>query len=95
MQTRIPAPPHVNFHHPHIQQGVPFEEYETPPRLRRSGPSGGAVPMGGPMNNHRVNSRPHFVQQRQILNGRGIMGQGPKPHRTDHIRIQTQYTPPM
>lgn len=94
MQTRIQAP-HINFHHPHMQQGAPFEEYETPPRLRRSGPipAGVTIGMAGPTA-HRIHQRHHFPQHRHILNGRGIMGQGPKSHRTEHIRIQSAYPPP-
>lgn len=98
LPTRMQAP---HFHHsPHIQQQTTasFEEYETPPRLRRSGPipsGGGGIPMGAPAATHRPNQRHHFHPHRQMLNGRGIMGQGPKSHRVDQFRLQTAYPPPM
>lgn len=62
------------IHIPHAIQSVSFDQFEVP-RLRRT-----------PVN--RTNTR--FVQQRQIYNGRGIMGQGPR-QRSDFIRGTNNY----
>jgi len=82
----------------HQNTPAPFEEYETPPRLRRgmlqqhqSQVGGGAGIMGGSPMSHRSSPQRH-LNHRQPLNGRGIMGQGPKPIRPDHIRLSNTYS---
>ena len=90
-----------NVFHPqaHPQPNVPFEEYETPPRLRRNmlphqQPAGINVlnASAAGITHHRQNRHP---SHHNVLNGRGIMGQGPKPHlRTDNMRPCLLYTSP-
>lgn len=82
-----------NVFHPqaHPQPNVPFEEYETPPRLRRNmlphqQPAGINVlnASASGITHHRQNRHP---SHHNVLSGRGIMGQGPRPHlRTDNMR---------
>lgn len=88
LHTRIPQQ-QPQFHHSHPPQNASFEEYETPPRLRRGLLQQTGVPtanmVGAPMN-HRNLHRHHTP--RHVMNGRGIMGQGPKILRGDQIRTQ-------
>lgn len=83
--------PNVFHHQASPQPNVPFEEYETPPRLRRNiishqQPTGinALNSSAASITHHRQNRHP---THHNVLNGRGIMGQGPKPHlRTDNMR---------
>ena len=83
----------------HQNSPAPFEEYETPPRLRRGmlhqhqsqvGGAGAGIMGGSPMS-HR-NSPQRHLNHRQLLNGRGIMGQGPKTIRPDHKRLSNAFS---
>ena len=79
-QTNLPP----NAFHPQSHaspQNAPFEEYETPPRLRRGmiPYQPGTLQNAGLINAPNIGHRPRYVSNRQILNGRGIIGHGPKP----------------
>ena len=94
--TNLTGFQHHHQHQPHHPRPN-LSDYETPPRHRRGliPPHSGSLPhhnvglINSPLN-HRSNNQRH-ISQRHNLNGRGIMGQGPKPMRIDHIRPSNNF----
>jgi len=75
-----------------------LSDYETPPRHRRGliSPHSGALSQHnvGLINSnlhHRSNNQRHISQRHNFNGGRGIIGQGPKPMRIDHIRPSNNF----